>query len=65
MTERTAHILAIMIVACFFAVVIIVLVGLVDVSDPTIAKLIGVVFGYVSALLNPVIYRYFGGRDAI
>lgn len=61
MTERTAHVLAILIVLCFFAVVMIVLLGFVDIRDPTIAKVVGVILGYVTAVLNPIIYRYFGG----
>lgn len=62
--EHTRLVIAVLVVACFVAVVIIVLVGLVDVSDPTIAKLVGAVFGYVTAVLNPIIYRYFGGSHA-
>lgn len=62
MTEDRARlIIALVMVAVFVAVVIIALIGLVDIRDPTIAKLVGAVFGYLTALLNPIIFRYFGG----
>ena len=56
----TRLIIALAVVAVFIVVVLVVLLGLVDVADPTIAKLVGAVFGYVTAMLNPIIYRYFG-----
>ena len=64
MTEEiTRLVISVLVVACFIAVVIVVLVGFVDVTDPTIAKLVGAVFGYVTAVLNPIILRYFGGSQ--
>jgi hypothetical protein len=62
MTEETTRlVISVLVVTCFVAVVLVVLLGVVDVTDPTIAKLVGAVFGYVTAILNPIIYRYFGG----
>lgn len=61
MTEaQTAQVLALVVVAGFFALVFIVLVGFVDIRDPTIAKIVGTLVGYVTAILNPIIFRYFG-----
>jgi hypothetical protein len=42
-------------------VVIIVLIGFVDISNAETAKLVGVIVGYLTALLNPVIMSYFKG----
>ena len=58
--DMTRTIIAFAIVIGFFAVVLVVLLGFVDVTDPTLAKLIGMMFGYLTALLNPVVFRYFG-----
>jgi len=59
--EQTRTLIAIVIIAGFFALVAIVLMGFVDVSNPEIAKLVGLLVGYATAALNPVIMRYFGG----
>ena len=59
--ERTRTVLALLMVAGFFAVMLVVLLGFVDVREPTIAKLVGALLGYLTAVLNPVIFRYFGG----
>jgi hypothetical protein len=56
---RTASIIAILFIVGFFALMIVVLMGFVDVADPSIAKLVGALFGYLTALLNPIIIRYF------
>lgn len=58
--DLTRSAVAVLIIAGFFAVVVIILVGLVDVREPTIAKLVGLIFGYLTAMLNPIIVRYFG-----
>lgn len=57
--SRTASIIAIVFIVGFFALMIVVLIGFVDVRDPSIAKLVGALFGYLTALLNPIIVRYF------
>lgn len=57
--NRTASIIAILFIVGFFALMIVVLIGFVDVADPSIAKLVGALFGYLTALLNPIIVRYF------
>jgi len=55
----TRSIIAILIVVGFFGLIGVVLFGAVDVESPTIAKLLGLLFGYVSGLLQPIILRYF------
>jgi hypothetical protein len=58
--QMTGTLIAFAILIGFFAVVLAVLLGFVDVKEPSIAKLVGMVFGYLTALLNPVVFRYFG-----
>lgn len=55
----TASVIAILVIVGFFGIVAAVLVGFVDIASPEIAKLVGMLFGYVTALLNPIIMRYF------
>lgn len=57
--NNTASVIAVTVIVGFFALVIIVLMGFVDIRDPTIAKLVGTIVGYVTALMNPIIVRYF------
>lgn len=59
--ELTRQIIAILMVAGFFGVVVVVLIY-VDVSDPAIAKFAGAAFGYLSGLLSTIIFRYFGAK---
>jgi hypothetical protein len=60
MTEaQTASVIAILVIVSFFGVVAVVLIGFVDITSPEIAKLVGLLFGYLTALLNPIIMRYF------
>lgn len=59
MTGQTT--IAITIIVGFFAVVLIVLMGFVDIGNAETAKLVGVIIGYLTALLNPVIMSYFKG----
>lgn len=54
------HIIAITVIVGFFVVMLAVLLGFVDVTEPTLAKLVGALFGYLTAMLNPIIVRYFG-----
>lgn len=57
--EQTRSAIAILVIVGFFALIVIVLVGFVDIRDPTIAKIVGTLVGYVTALMNPIIMRYF------
>lgn len=60
MTDRTAAtIIAIVVIFGFFLVVLTVLMGFVEISNPEIAKLVGVIVGYLTALLNPIVLSYF------
>lgn len=64
MTDHlTRQIVAVLMVAGFFGVVITVLI-FVDVSDPAIAKFAGAALGYLSGLLSTIIFRYFGSPPA-
>lgn len=51
--------LVVSIIAGFYGFVALVLMGLVDVQSPEIAKLVGALFGYLSGMLTPVMARYF------
>jgi hypothetical protein len=65
MTEdMTRSIIALIVIVGFFSLVLIVLLGFVDIRDPTIAKLVGALVGYVTAVLNPIIFRYFNGSPS-
>lgn len=57
--DTTRAILAVVVVAGFFGVVGIVLFGFVNVDSPPIAKLAGLIFGYLTGIMQPVITRYF------
>lgn len=60
--EQTASILAFAIIGGFFVLMIIVLTGFVRIESPEIAKLVGALFGYFTALINPIVVRYFKGE---
>lgn len=51
--------LVVSIIVGFYGFVVLVLMGLVDVQSPEVAKLVGALFGYLSGLLTPVMARYF------
>lgn len=57
--DQTRAAIAILVILGFFVLVTIVLIGFVDISSPEIAKLVGLLVGYITALLNPIIVRYF------
>ena len=57
--EQTRAVIAILVIVGFFAAVLAVMIGLVDIRDPTTAKVVGTVVGYITATLNPIIWRYF------
>jgi len=60
--EATRAVIALSVIAGFLALVTIVLIGFVDISNPEIAKLVGLIVGYFTAMLNPIIMRYFNER---
>ncbi len=57
-------VIAMMVILGFFVVVIVVLIGFVDISNTEMAKLVGVIVGYLTALLNPVSMSYFRKEGA-
>lgn len=57
--QKVRGIIALSVIGGFFAIVMTVLLGFVYVADPTIAKIVGMLMGYITALLNPIIMRYF------
>lgn len=57
--EHTRAVIAIIVIIGFFVFVAIILVGFVDIRQPEIAKLVGLLVGYIVALMNPIIMRYF------
>lgn len=59
LTPAASTIIAILVLVGFFAIVVIVLIGFVDIGNPEIAKLVGVIVGYLTALLNPIVMSYF------
>lgn len=62
--DQGALILAFLTMIGFFVVVLVVLLGFVDIGNAEIAKLVGVIVGYLTALLNPIIMSYFrGGQE--
>ena len=63
--DITRAVIGIIIVVGFFAFVGVVLFGYVNVTDPTIAKLVGLMFGYIGGLLQPVILVYFGNAPTL
>ena len=57
--DLTRSIIAIIVIVGFFALVAVILVGYVDIASPEIAKLVGLLVGYIVAMMNPIIMRYF------
>jgi len=55
----TRSLIAVLVIAGFFGLVAVVLLGFVDIQSPEIAKLVGLLVGYVVAMMNPIIMRYF------
>lgn len=63
MTEdQTRSVIAILVILGFFGLVAVVLIGFVDITSPEIAKLVGLLVGYIVALMNPIIMRYFNEK---
>ena len=62
MTREVARsLIAVLIILGFFAVVVIIFVGYVDIQNAEMAKLVGVVVGYLTGLLTPVVMSFFKG----
>lgn len=57
--EHTRLIIALLVIAGFFVVVTSILLGFVNIESPELAKLSGMIVGYLVALMNPIILRYF------
>jgi hypothetical protein len=57
--DLTRSIIAIVVIVAFFVLVTIILMGFVDIASPEIAKLVGLLVGYIVAMMNPIIMRYF------
>lgn len=57
--DTTRSVIAIVVIVAFFALVTIILMGFVDIASPEIAKLVGLLVGYIVAMMNPIIMRYF------
>lgn len=61
--DTAAIVIAVLVILGFFAVVIVIFVGYVDIQNPEMAKLVGVVVGYLTGLLTPIIMSYFRERN--
>lgn len=59
MNDMPRFIIALVVIAGFFGLMMVVLIGFVDVTDSSVAKLVGALFGYLTAMLNPIIVSYF------
>jgi len=60
--EQTRTLIALLALAGFYGLMLIVLLGFVNVGSPEMSKLVGLFFGYAMALMNPIIVRYFKNR---
>lgn len=60
--DLVAHIIAIMITLGFFVLALTALLGLVDLTQPVIATLIGTTLGYAVGQLTSVMTRYYHAR---
>jgi len=63
--EQTRALIAILMIAGFFGLVSFVMLGFANLDKPAIAELFGMLIGYIVAMLQPIIMRYFrDGADA-
>lgn len=60
MENVTAHILAFIVTAGFFLLCVTALLGWADVSNPTVAGIVGTGMGYAATNVQQVLARYFG-----
>lgn len=61
--DWTRTLIVVMVFVAFVGLMLVVLLGLVEVSNPELAKLVGAIFGYLSGLLSPIVARYFTQRS--
>lgn len=62
----TGHLIAILLIVGLFAIILLALVGVVKISDPTTATFVGTATGYiVSQLTRPLTYYFFVSRDSV
>lgn len=65
MTEdQTRLVFAVVVVVAFTGFVMVVLMGLVAIDNPEMAKLVGATFGYLTGLITMVFTRYFRNNHA-
>jgi hypothetical protein len=57
--DRTAQLIAFILVCGFFGVILCALLGAVDITNPTVAGFVGTALGYVTGKLDGPIRRYF------
>jgi ABC-type Na+ efflux pump permease subunit len=57
--EYTRALLVVFVFGGFFALMLAVLLGAVSVQSPEVAKLVGMIFGYLTGVMSPIIVRYF------
>jgi ABC-type dipeptide/oligopeptide/nickel transport system permease subunit len=57
--EYTRALLVVIVFGGFFALMLAVLLGAVSVQSPEVAKLVGMIFGYLTGIMSPIIVRYF------
>ena len=57
--DLTRSIIAVIVIVGFFVLVAVILIGYVDITSPEIAKLVGLLVGYIVAMMNPIIMKYF------
>lgn len=62
---HASTIIAIIVILGLFGIVTITLLGFVDIANPEIAKLVGVIVGWLTGLVSPMVAAYFkqGGSD--
>jgi hypothetical protein len=57
--EITRAIVAGIVLVGFYAFIGLVLMGLVSIENPEMAKLVGAIFGYMGGLVTPIVAMYF------
>ena len=60
MTDDAARFwIAIVVIGSFMTIIMVVLFGFTPIDNPEVAKLVGVVIGYVTGLITPIVAKYF------
>ena len=57
--DRARFWIAMVIIGSFMVVVMTVLFGFAPIENPEVAKLAGLVVGYITGLITPIVTRYF------